>query len=386
MKAQFTSSILVIILLLTAASFAQQPNVRSFPYMAEITGDDVYIRSGPGTNYYDCGKFNKGDVVKVVDVQHGWSRIAPPAGSFSWISKQYVDVDPNTPQIGTVTGDAVRVYAGSDHVKPLYSTTLQGKLNRQEKVKLLGEEKGGYLKIAPPPFAYLWVSSQYTKPVDQTIPAKPPQPKKISAPVMPSPKEPPVITEPPAPKESTMPMTDRLAYYKTLEQQLKAEKQKPLQQQNYDKIKAGLKRLADGKAEDKAARYAEYALENIKRCELAQEINQRIKQQNQQLDKIMRRIENAKDNKLNDFPDLGRYDAIGNLMISAEYSAEKHHRHYRLVDDTGKTICYALPIGPAANLDLTGMLGRKVGVVGKIMPHPQSAGAIIEFTTINVIN
>ena len=45
--------------------------------------------------------------------------------------------------------------------------------------------------------------------------------------------------------------------------------------------------------------------EQSKRCELAQEINQRIKQQNQQLDKIMRRIENAKDNKLNDFPDLG---------------------------------------------------------------------------------
>ncbi|MHC4759645.1 MAG: SH3 domain-containing protein [Planctomycetota bacterium] len=387
MKAQFISSIIVIILIVNTVSFAQetadQSNVRAFPYMAEITGDDIYIRSGAGTNYYDCGKFKQGDVIKVVAAQHGWSRISPPPGSFSWISKQYVDVDPNTPQVGTVTGDAVRVYAGSGHVKPLYSTTLQGKLNRQEKVKLLGEEKGGYLKIAPPPFAYLWVSSKFTKPLDkpvQPIPASPVTPAPV--PDTPQPKEPKALTDPaPAPP----PAPDALQQYNDLENKIKAERQKPIDQQSYAVIRADLKKLAADKTAGKAARYAEYSLKHLERCELAQQVNTQVTAQNDQLDDILKKINNARDKKLAQFPDLGQFDAIGILTISAEYSAEKHHRHYRIVDDAGKTVCYALPVGVAQNLNLRNMIGKKVGITGQIKPHPQSAGAIVEFTKISQI-
>jgi len=114
-----------------AAGGSQGVDTSTFPYTAEITGDDVYIRSGPGTNFYHCGKLNKGDKVKVVDKQFSWSRIVPPPGSFSWISMQYVRISLDDPSVGIVTGDNVRVYAGSDYVKPLYSTTLQGKLARR---------------------------------------------------------------------------------------------------------------------------------------------------------------------------------------------------------------------------------------------------------------
>jgi uncharacterized protein YgiM (DUF1202 family) len=385
MKDQLTSTILVIILMLTATSLAQQTpaqqnNVRSFPYTAEITGDDVYIRSGPGTNYYDCGKFEQGDVVKIVDAQHGWSRIAPPPGSFSWISKQYVDTDPNTPEVGIVTGDAVRVYAGSDHVKPLYSTTLQGKLNRQEKVKLLNEENGGYLKIAPPPFAYLWVSSQFTTPTDTPVPATiKTEQKPAPAPVLEKPKEPVALTQP---QTETV---DSLAQYKILEGQIKAEKQKPIEQQNYDKIKAGLNKLATDKQAGRTARYAEYALKNVERCELAGQVQKKVADQNEQLEQIMQRIENARDKKLAKYPDFGQYDAIGILMVSAEYNQQMHPKHYRLVDQDGKTVCYALPVETVQNLNLNNLLGKKVGISGKILPHPQSAGAIVEFTKINKI-
>jgi uncharacterized protein YgiM (DUF1202 family) len=391
MKAQFISSIIVIILVVNAVSFAQetadQSNVRAFPYMAEIKGNDVYIRSGAGTNYYDCGKFKDGDVVKVVATQHGWSRISPPPGSFSWISKQYVDVDPNAPETGTVTGDAVRVYAGSGHVKPLYSTTLQGKLNRQEKVKLLGEEKGGYLKIAPPPFAYLWVSSKFTSPIDepiQPITTSPVTPVPVApVPDTPQPKEPKALTEPAT--AAVTPPPDALQQYNDLENKIKAERQKPIDQQNYTVIRADLKKLAADKTAGKAARYAEYSLKHLERCELAQQVNKKVTAQNEQLDDILKKINNARDKKLAQFPDLGQYDAIGVLMVSAEYSAEKHHRHYRIVDDAGKTVCYALPVGAAQNLNLRNMVGKKVGITGEIKPHPQSTGAIVEFTRISPI-
>ena len=147
------------------ASDVNAVSAASFPYVAEIVGDDVNIRSGPGTNYYSCGKLNKGDRVEVVSTQSGWSRIVPPTGTFSWISMQYVGINLDNPAMGVVTGDGVCVYAGSDYVEPMHSTAEQLRLHRSEKVRLLGEEKDDYCKIAPPTGAYLWVSSMYAKPV-----------------------------------------------------------------------------------------------------------------------------------------------------------------------------------------------------------------------------
>ena len=74
----------------------------AFPYVAEITADNVYIRSGPGTNYYSCGKLHKGNEVTVVASKYSWSHIVPPTGSFSWISKQYVKIDSENPGVGIV--------------------------------------------------------------------------------------------------------------------------------------------------------------------------------------------------------------------------------------------------------------------------------------------
>ena len=176
MKSHINFFILVILAGLASVGFAQGAvttsadvntvGVPSFPYVAEITGDNVYVRSGPGTNYYACGKLKKGNRVKVVSCFKGvWSRIVPPAGSFSWISKQYVRIDPSNRALGIVTGDAVRVRAGSQDGNPLHSRTTQLKLNRGDKVKLLGEEKTDYYKIVPPEGTYLWVSMKYTRPL-----------------------------------------------------------------------------------------------------------------------------------------------------------------------------------------------------------------------------
>jgi uncharacterized protein YgiM (DUF1202 family) len=179
---KFINLFIILVCLISSASvgFAQQPsaspqesvsttdaeaNEPSFPYIAEITEDNVNIRSGPGTNYYHCGKLNTGDRVKVVASKHSWSHIVPPDGSFSWISKQYISIEPNNPRIGVVTGEAVRVYAGSDFLKPMHSTTEQLELNKGDKVELMGEEMDDYYKIVPPTGAYLWVLTQYTKPL-----------------------------------------------------------------------------------------------------------------------------------------------------------------------------------------------------------------------------
>ena len=51
----------------------------AFPYKAYVTADDVYVRSGPGENYYPTDQLKAGTEVEVY--RHdpgGWYAIRPP--------------------------------------------------------------------------------------------------------------------------------------------------------------------------------------------------------------------------------------------------------------------------------------------------------------------
>lgn len=352
-----------------------EENEPSFPYIAEITDDNVNIRSGPGTNYYHCGKLNTGDRVKMVASKYSWSHIVPPTGSFSWISKQHVSIEPNNPGIGIVTGNAVRVYAGSDFLKPMHSTTVQLELNRGDKVELMGEEMDDYYKIAPPTGAYLWVLTQYTKPLGVVGEVE-------------------VIVEPKAEKaepEANIPAvvpslisieSEKLKEYYTLSEQIKAERAKPMAQQNYAEIKKALAELAGNKEAGKAARYSEFAIKQIERCELALAVGKEVELQDSQLQHIREQIEKARVTKLAQVSELGGFTAVGQFQTSRIYGPEEELKHYRIIDDSGQTVCYALPEGPASQVDLSEFVGRRVGLVGTVEPHPQTKGALVRFTEI----
>jgi len=340
----------------------------TFPYVAEITDDNVNIRSGPGTNYYRCGKLNAGDRVKVVASKHSWSHIVPPAGSFSWISKQYVSIDPDNPGIGVVTGDAVRVYTGSDLLKPIHSTTVQLHLNKGDKVRLMGEEMGDYYKIAPPTGAYLWVLTQYTK---------------LLGPV----GEVPLIVEPQAKPPEVVPRSisvdsGKLKEYYALAEQIEAERAKPMAQQNYAKVKKALDELAGNKEAGKAARYSEFALKQVGRFELALAVDKEVRLQDSQLQDICERIEKSRAAELAQVPELGGFTAVGQFQTSEIYGPEEELKHYRIIDDSGQTVCYALPEGSASQVDLSKLVGRKVGLVGTVEPHPQTKNALVRFSEI----
>ena len=138
----------------------------SYPYTAEIIRDNVNIRSGPSLAYYRSGQLNKGNRITIVGTRFGiWSKIEPPAGSYAWISMQYVDLDSQDQTIGIVKVDNVRVWAGSDILGPKVSTVKLIKLNTGDEVQLLGVKSDGYYKIATPEGSYYWVSTSYTKPI-----------------------------------------------------------------------------------------------------------------------------------------------------------------------------------------------------------------------------
>ncbi|MHC4554061.1 MAG: SH3 domain-containing protein, partial [Planctomycetota bacterium] len=88
----------------TTPKVAGIPADVQYPFIAKVTGNNVYLRSGKGTAYYACGKANLDDRVTVVGQAFGWAEVLPPEGSYSWIHKNYVDVKEAQPTVGVLTG------------------------------------------------------------------------------------------------------------------------------------------------------------------------------------------------------------------------------------------------------------------------------------------
>ena len=363
-------------------------NLPAMPFLAEITGNDIYVRSGPGTNYYFCAKLQKGDKIKVVGSKFSWWQIAPPAGSYAWISRQYVETDPQNSSTGTVIGEGVRVYAGSDEVQPMHSTTSLVKLNKGDKVSLLGEEKEGYYKITPPDGSYLWVSSQHAKALASLVTPIQPASLTLSTPSAPFPTPAPK-TEPQAatavePNTSVQPPVEdqRTKELNLLEEHLKAEQAKPLAEQKYDELKKALEVIANDKQSLRTSRKAQYMIKTTERYELARDIAKTVEAQSEEFAKTGERIEAARNEKLTQFEDRSIFAVIGRLKESSIFSETRGVKYYRIMDEEGKTVCYARPAGEAAHRDLSGLIDKKVGLVGTIEANAELGGALVEFTNI----
>jgi len=137
-----------------------------FPYVGEVTGDVVYVRSGPGQNWYPTAKLREGERVEIHDLQFGWLKILPPRGSFCYVDKSFVIREQTG--AGVIKGDNVYVRAGSQLPDPKYARNksfVVMKLGRGAEVKILSEDPDGYYRIAPPKGSFYWISRQYVRKV-----------------------------------------------------------------------------------------------------------------------------------------------------------------------------------------------------------------------------
>lgn len=355
------------------------------PYTARVIGETVLVRSGPGTDQYQCGSVGLHDTVQVLGEQNGWARIVPPPGSYSWISTQYVNLTLRDATVGIVMGNGVRVYAGSDIVAPMHSTAKQAELKREDKVKLMGEERDGYFKIVPPKEAVLYVSSRYLKRIDPAgTPVVTPPVTTGSMPIatMPDPNHPVVPdVNATAEDEST---TEFLKAFYALQEQVLAEVKKPLAEQDYSAIKKALQELPETEDAEKADRFAKFLLNRIEAYELVQQVNQDLQVQDDELKKATGRIDKARLDKLRSIGQQGLHTVIGTLKESAIFSGARIKR-YRILDPKGKTLCYAEPVGSLATQDFSNLIGKKVGLVGTIKAQPAIGSALIEFSKIEAV-
>jgi len=271
-----------------------------------------------------------------------------------------------------LTGDNVGVYTGSDTQEAKYSTSKQVVLSRGQTVKLLGEEKDDYYKIAPPQGAYLWVSSQYLQPADRSL---------VKTPAADTAAGKPATVK--KPSDPNAPLTGLDLYY-TLMDQVKAELVKPKAEQNYTELKKKLTELAAAKDGGRAARYSEFSLKQVERYELACRVGKELEDQNKELQKTTAKIDEARTAQLQQIVRRDKYALVGKLETSNVYAGAA--KRFRVLDDSGKTICYVMPTGPIANTDFSKYIGRKVGLVGPIAPRPDAQQSLIEFTEIDLLD
>lgn len=129
------------------------------PAVGEVTGDSVYVRSGASENHYTITKLARGEKIQIVGRTGEWLEISPPAGVFSLVSGDFVDTQDD--KTGVINGDNVRVRAGSLLNDNKY--TVQAQMAKGAKVEILGRNPDGFLRIAPPPGATVWINRAYVR-------------------------------------------------------------------------------------------------------------------------------------------------------------------------------------------------------------------------------
>lgn len=339
-----------------------------FPYIAEIVGTEVYVRSGPGTAYYHCAKLSAPQRVTVIGFTHNnWFQILPPPGSFSWISKNYVKLDPANSKKGVVTGDAVRVWAGSDFVEPMRSSSMQTKLNKNAMVEIIGDPagEGDYYKISPPADSYLWVSGDCLKAFKKEEP-KTETPagglKDVTEPVK---KEEPKPVAPPKPSmEQTY-----LKLCRELTTKVEEEVKKPVTEQKYDEYKKALAPiLADPNNAGIAAQYAQSLSDIINRYELAITAGTQVQQQEQKMADIRKQIDDAHKTQIEKISrKYEQYIMSGTLKPSYVYSGKAGQKRYLLMNEQNRVIAYIVLSDASMAGSAEALFNKKVGVVGRIV-------------------
>ena len=138
---------------------------QAFPYKAHVVADGVYVRSGPGKNYYPTAKLQSGDTVEVF--RHdpgGWYAIKPPEGSFEWVSGRYLKLGEDNIAEVAAEGVASRVGSNFSDIRDV----IQVRLHQGELVEVLGSAgatgdsaSGTWYKIAPPSGTFRWVQGKF---------------------------------------------------------------------------------------------------------------------------------------------------------------------------------------------------------------------------------
>jgi hypothetical protein len=218
------------------------------------------------------------------------------------------------------------------------------------------------------------MTSQYIKYVRSAddIDVKIPQAKDANA------AKPELITEQVEPKNRW------LEQYYTLKNQVEDEKKKPLEEQDFTKIKPEVEKLIAEPNTGLAGEYATYLLKDIERSELAKASIAELENQKKELEQNITKIEESHQQELQKIAeaDISKYAVTGILKQSFIYEGQPAVKRYLVVDGSDNPICYAEAVGEMADANLSDYFSQKVGLIGQILTDPQSHLSLVKFEKI----
>ena len=273
----------------------------------------------------------------------------------------------------------MRVYAGADDRDPMVSDSVQLTINKGLKVRIMGAAVGDYYKIVPPEGASLWTSSQYIKfirkadGIDAKVPKSGIEANSLGA-------------KPGVVMEQVDANSRQLEQYYTIVKQFDDEKKKPLAEQDYSKIRAGLEALVADSNSGKAADYAKYILRDVARCELAKESAGTVENQKAELQKQLVEIDKTHQEKVKSLTNNSKFAIIGIFKPSAVYE-NRPTKRFLITDANNIPICYAEPANTPnapADANYAEYIGKQVGLVGEITDDSLSSSALIKFSEISL--
>ena len=391
-----------------------------FPYVARVNGDNVFVRSGSGMNFYRCARISSPDTVKVTGEQFGWAKIEPLKTCYSLIAKEYVEVSKADKNSGTVKANNVNVWSGSPYVSPVHSTTKQLSMNAGAKVSIIGVD-GDYYKVTPPTGASYWINAAYIEyvgqlddyiPQDTEAVATEPKVQKPQT----TPKVEPVVDDeiaddtqkatnavedssvaeqqeqetPEVQTEVVVPervkkQTEAYQKYLQIRQAFNDEKAKPLEVQDYAAIKAAFSAIAADPENGRAVLFAQAQLQEVERCETAKLADQVVRQQDAELARLRSEIKKQYKENTNQLSRTEGYIYSGVLAKSYVYTDQKKNFRYAIKDTAGSIIAYAIPSDAATRHRADMLIGKTVGFSGEIVADRDTSKVIVYFNGISEI-
>lgn len=131
-----------------------------------ITGSNVNMRNGPGSNYRVVGRLDKGQKVSYLGKSGAWYKVKTSKGGTAWVSSSYISSSVTTASRGnslgststktlTITGSNVNIRSG-----PGTNYKVVGKVDKGQKVSYLGKS-GAWYKINVSKVGAVWVNKAY---------------------------------------------------------------------------------------------------------------------------------------------------------------------------------------------------------------------------------
>ncbi len=348
-------------------------------YLGQIIGERVRVRSGPAEVYYPTALLDKDQQVLVLEVKRGWVRIEPTEQCFSWISKKYVNLQaPATAAelIGgkalwaVVTGNNVRVRAGSIKVPPANADSVQMKLSRGFRVLVIGQ-RDDYYKIACPKGAAFYVSADFIKKIGPVTAAAKQLRHQVSTGVADSVTgKPGLLTE-----QST---------YRELARALTRERGKPISQQNFATIRQNLEKLNQQTKSPAIKASTDTLMRQLVRNETALDIWKKSQDQDTQLQVTLAKIE-TKIQQLSmeyESPTKTASDLVikGTIAKSSVFTAAHQNRRFLVRNEGGKIDCYA--VSGRASLNLSQWVGKTAAMMGQMRYDSFSKTRVLTVTHI----